>query len=200
MRIYHLFSLVAGLLILSACTPMIVPPTIVVPATPLAILAAPCIPTPGIAAPIPTALPADLPSTITLAKPDEPGERLIVTGTVYAADCRTPLAGVFMEVWNANQAGKYTYLRGKLRSDEQGHFTIDTIKPGSYGIANHIHFIIYYPDKEPIATLLEFAGDPLLSAADTTVAVTALVAGEENGKPLLRTRFDIVLQDAKKSP
>src|SRR5512134_3497567 len=37
-----------------------------------------------------------------LAGPDEPGDRLVLTGTVFSSDCRTPLPGTLIEVWQAN--------------------------------------------------------------------------------------------------
>ena len=42
-----------------------------------------------------------------LAGPDEPGTRLILTGTVLSSDRRTPLPGTLIEVWQANHAGLY---------------------------------------------------------------------------------------------
>jgi catechol 1,2-dioxygenase len=40
-----------------------------------------------------------------LAGPDEAGDRLVLTGTVFGSDCRTPLPGALIEVWQANNAG-----------------------------------------------------------------------------------------------
>src|SRR5262245_48057545 len=42
-----------------------------------------------------------------LAGPDEPGDRLVVTGTVFSSDCRTPLPGALIEIWQANHTGVY---------------------------------------------------------------------------------------------
>ena len=50
-----------------------------------------------------------------LAGPNEPGERLIITGKVYSSDCRSRLPNTLIEVWQANQAGLY-----------------DTNKPGNF--------------------------------------------------------------------
>lgn len=35
------------------------------------------------------------------------GQRLLVSGTVYAADCTTPLAGASLQVWQTNADGEY---------------------------------------------------------------------------------------------
>ena len=42
-----------------------------------------------------------------LAGPNEPGERMIVHGKVYGADCRTPVRDALIEIWQANHAGRY---------------------------------------------------------------------------------------------
>src|SRR5687767_9788496 len=104
-------------LVLSACQPITRPSEISSGATSdparQPATAAPCETTPFYApAPQPSSYP-DLPAKLTLPRPDEPGERLIVSGAVYAEDCVTPLAGALLEVWQANAAGEYTYLAGQ---------------------------------------------------------------------------------------
>ena len=68
-----------------------------------------------------------------LATDDEPGERLILTGTVYSSDCRTSLPKTLIEVWQADAKGFYDkkrpgdfieppmpfHLRGMLLTDER---------------------------------------------------------------------------------
>src|SRR5262245_39426413 len=67
-----------------------------------------------------------------LAGPDEPGDRLVLTGTVFSSDCRTPLPGALIEVWQANNGGlddtnkpaNFTetttfHLRGMLQTNEK---------------------------------------------------------------------------------
>ena len=36
---------------------------------------------------------------------DEPGEHLILSGTVYASDCRTPLPKTLIEIWQPGRQG-----------------------------------------------------------------------------------------------
>jgi catechol 1,2-dioxygenase len=82
-----------------------------------------------------------------LAGPDEPGERLIVAGKVYSADCRTALPNTLIEVWQANKAGLYDTdkpgnfteqvdfrLRGMMLTDHQGNYEFETIMPGRYPV------------------------------------------------------------------
>src|SRR6185295_9365246 len=78
-----------------------------------------------------------------LAGPDEPGDRLILTGTVFSSDCQTPLPGALIEVWQANKAGLYDtnkpgnftevtalHLRGILYFKQKAQYEIETIVPG----------------------------------------------------------------------
>jgi len=47
------------------------------------------------------------PSRTRLAAADEPGEKLMISGTVYTSDCRTVLPRTLIEVWQADSAGRY---------------------------------------------------------------------------------------------
>jgi protocatechuate 3,4-dioxygenase beta subunit len=137
------------------------------------------------------------------------GERLVVQGTVYRADCRTPLAGASVAVWQTNAAGEYgpgqgtggercCYLAAALRTDQQGRYRFETVKPGHYqGEAEpppaHIHFEVRHPDATGLLTELLFEGDPRLQPGVLGEVVTPTpVPGSD--PPMLRARFDIVLR------
>lgn len=115
----------------------------------------------------------DAPARLDLAGPDEAGERLVVTGIVYAADCQTPLADAMLEVWQADAAGAYGNLQGTLRTDAAGHYELHTVKPGYYaGEANppplHIHLRIDHPAAHGIETEIFFADDPRVEQNNPT--------------------------------
>lgn len=156
-----------------------------------------------------------------LAGPDERGDRLMLTGTVFSSDCRTPLPGVLIEVWQANSAGLYDtnkpgsftevstfHLRGMLYTDEKGRYEIETIVPGRYPIPPnlpglekyagltrpaHIHFRVMESLHIPLTTQLYFKGDPFI-AKDPWASHKANLAIDlrQEGK-LQRGVFDIVL-------
>jgi protocatechuate 3,4-dioxygenase beta subunit len=124
--------------------------------------------------------PAGLTSIASLAGPNEPGERLVVRGTVFASDRVTPVRGVLIYAYNTNATGIYPkrgnetgnglrhgYLRGWLISDEQGRFEIRTILPGHYPGRNsprHIHMTVKEPGgREYWIDDVNFEGDPLLT-------------------------------------
>src|SRR5262245_20443789 len=82
------------------------------------------------------------PARTKLTDAGEPGEFLVVSGTVYAPDCRTPLPGALLDVWQADSKGIYDIdkpanlterepfrLRGRLMTDAQGRYEIETIVP-----------------------------------------------------------------------
>jgi protocatechuate 3,4-dioxygenase beta subunit len=84
--------------------------------------------------------------------PEEPGQPLIVTGTVYQSDGRTPAAGVELLVYQTDATGVYgngpgsneanARLRCRLKTDASGRYEVRTIRPGRYptgGPPAHVH-------------------------------------------------------------
>jgi catechol 1,2-dioxygenase len=137
--------------------------------------------------------------------PARRGTPLILTGTVYAEDCRTPLAGAIIEVWQTDSRGVYgpgdrsgnprcCYLQGTLETDSSGRYTIETIRPGHYGRrAAHIHLNVHYRDARGVLTEVLFAGDPYLTSAEPGAEVIRLRKESGPEGKLLRGKFDIVL-------
>jgi protocatechuate 3,4-dioxygenase beta subunit len=136
------------------------------------------------------------------------GESLVVSGTVYGADCRTPLVGASIAVWQANAEGEYgprqgtgescCYLGAALRTDGRGRYQIETVKPGHYKGEErpppaHIHFEVRHPDASGVATELLFEGDPWLGP-DPPGVVVRLTRAPGSDPPALRAVFDIVLR------
>jgi hypothetical protein len=174
-----------------------------------------CRPTPG-GADGPVAAPPDTPSRIRLGPGREversaetvavsrSGEPLLVTGVVYAADCRTPLAGATVEAWQTDAKGRYgpggssstgsacCYLQGQARTDGQGRYALVTVVPGRYAGPNppprHVHLAVSHPQAQSVTTEVMFAGDPGAPATHP-LAVTATRSGSGQ-----RLEFDIVLQ------
>lgn len=109
--------------------------------------------------------PSGLPSSLRLAGPDEPGERMRLTGRVLAADGVTPVEGVVIYAHHTNAAGLYANgtsettwsrrhgrLRGWVRSDAQGRYAFDTIKPAPYPdmtMPAHVHLFLQEPGRRP---------------------------------------------------
>jgi catechol 1,2-dioxygenase len=130
---------------------------------------------------------------------NEPGERLIFSGTVRSTD-GSPLAGANLDIWQANGACEYSHfqsgvpeynLRGQITTDDDGAFEFETVVPAPYEIPvggatgkllaaldrsafrpGHIHFKLSHPDAVPLTTQIYFEDDPWLDS-DVVGAVKA---------------------------
>jgi len=118
--------------------------------------------------------PSDAPFTVVIAGPDEPGERMVVTGRTLAGE--KPVAGVSLYVFHTDSNGLYApgisdlnaaelnpRLHGSLRTDALGRYQFETIRPGSYdnGPA-HVHYVVKAPGYEPLLLSLQFDDDPIV--------------------------------------
>ena len=104
--------------------------------------------------------------------------KLILTGKVFQLDGRTPASEVIIYYWHTDDIGLYSSnnqtpkkakehgkLRGWVKSDKNGNYTIKTSRPAAYpndNIPQHIHLSIKEPDiaNEYYADLY-FDDDPL---------------------------------------
>lgn len=129
------------------------------------------------------------PKRVKLASEFEPGQRINIQGVV--ADCKGPMAGVNLDVWNATDTGCYESfdgcpaipghpeqfrLRGQMTTGADGTYSFETIFPGAYLNGGkyrprHIHIIISLPYAittplngvtDQLVTQLYFEGDPYI--------------------------------------
>lgn len=107
------------------------------------------------------------------------GPRIEISGKIFKSDGKTPATNVVMYVYHTNQDGIYPkrgnekgydryhgYLRGWIRTDENGFYRFFTLRPASYPNSRalaHIHAIIKEEGKTRywIDDFL-FADDPFL--------------------------------------
>lgn len=119
--------------------------------------------------------PADAPSTAMLAAREEPGERLVVSGRVLFGS--QPVAGASLFVFQTDRNGAYApgvtgndaelnpRLYALLRTDAEGRYSYETIRPGSYdGNAAHVHYIVKAMGHKARIVDLWFQDDPILAA------------------------------------
>lgn len=131
-----------------------------------------CIATPQ----APTVAEKNAPSKITITTKEEPGEQMTVSGIVYGADGKTPLANASVYVYHTDAKGLYTpganndsrnpRLRGYMRTDAQGRYEYTTIKPAPYpgdGPPAHIHYHVNAPGYQERVFEIVFEGDPKIS-------------------------------------
>lgn len=106
-------------------------------------------------------LPAEPPTVARLTAPDEPGEPLRLSGIVRDADGHAR-AGVIVYAHQTDHRGIYPEeglsgpaevrrhgrLRGWARTDAEGRYRFETIRPGGYpdsGLPQHIHLNVIEP-------------------------------------------------------
>lgn len=105
------------------------------------------------------ARPATLSSKARIAPPDEPGDPLTIRGRLLNTE-GSPAAGAILFAYHTDKGGLYDKrengphswrLRGWVKTDPDGSFTFDTIRPGSYPNSNnppHVHFTAFLPNGE----------------------------------------------------
>jgi protocatechuate 3,4-dioxygenase beta subunit len=125
--------------------------------------------------------PATLTSTARIAPASEPGTPLVLHGKVVKADGSAAADAIVFAyhtdrggLYDRREAGPHSWrLRGWARAQQDGTFTFETIRPGSYPEGNnpaHVHFAVFLPSGERYhAGEIQFANDPLIgqSARDT---------------------------------
>ena len=109
------------------------------------------------------------------------GQKILLTGIVYEKDGKTPAPDILCYYYQTNLEGKYLhkenekrslppnklgqthgYIRGWVKTDKDGKYSIYTIRPGSYPSRNepaHIHIYVKEPDLEKPYYIDDFVFD-----------------------------------------
>ena len=135
----------------------------------------------------------------TLGEGVKEGERLIITGKVTDTRCQ-PIKNAVLDIWQANSTGKYDNegftLRGKINTDNDGNYVIDTIVPKEYAAGDinrpgHIHLKVGAPNQPILTTQLYFEGDPYLTDREDKSLIMK-VTDDKNGTK--KANFDFVIE------
>jgi protocatechuate 3,4-dioxygenase beta subunit len=128
-----------------------------------------------------------------------PGQRLELSGRVLSMGCK-PVQGAVLDIWQTNSTGDYDYkgfnLRGKIVTDKDGKYVLDTIYPvrllmdGNLTRPSHIHVLVGVPGQPIITTQVYF--DELRDFAVKDSLVTKPVT-DANGTKIVH--FDFVVED-----
>jgi protocatechuate 3,4-dioxygenase beta subunit len=99
---------------------------------------------------------AGSPSNAKFDMPGVPGERLVLSGRVFDAQGK-PVAGAWLDFWQADGEGHYDNagfkLRGHQLADSEGLYRLETVMPGSYpGRTPHIHVKVRAGAGSPVFT------------------------------------------------
>jgi protocatechuate 3,4-dioxygenase beta subunit len=98
--------------------------------------------------------PGEITPQAQIVKNPEPGDPLIVSGSVMAPDGQTPAGGVTVYAYNTGADGYYGENRteyppriyGWMKTDAEGRFELRTIHPGCYPgmrVPAHVHFVLW---------------------------------------------------------
>ena len=161
-------------------------------------------------------VPEDVSWRTVIPPKNELGEQLIISGTVYLPDGKTPAKDVIIYVYHTNHKGIYPkkgnekghakyhgYLRGWMKTNADGKYEFETIRPAPYhshdGEPAHIHYTLEAPNyPEYWLTGLWFSDDPRVHAYKDKIErdggfsnITTLSKDENN---VLRGTRDILLQ------
>ena len=164
-----------------------------------------------------TNMPQSLTSTMIIAQKDEPGDRLIITGTFFHADGVTPYPNVIFYAYHTDNTGHYSkkgketgfqkwhgHLHGWCKSDSNGHYQIQTIRPARYpdnSMPAHIHAAFKTPKGQvEYITDYVFKDDSLvtkkyLSSLFSNIGGTGIVEVEKTSPNIWTGKRDLILKD-----
>lgn len=126
-------------------------------------------------------MPIKLSATDTSAAFKEKGQKILLTGTVYQIDGKTPASNVILYYYQTNTKGIYAtkeseernmpknklghthgYIRGWVKTDEQGNYSIYTIKPETYPSRDqpaHVHITVNEKNRDEPYYIDDFVFD-----------------------------------------
>jgi catechol 1,2-dioxygenase len=127
----------------------------------------------------------DSPVRTNLVIPNDPGTKILLSGTVKHDDCITVFKKAKIELWHCSAKGEYDNstdefrYRGTTYSDNDGKYFFNTILPVPYGIGGdvyrpaHFHMMISGEGYQALVTQLYFTGDKYLSKDSSSASPTA---------------------------
>ncbi|CAN5252835.1 hypothetical protein BH20ACI2_BH20ACI2_23350 [soil metagenome] len=141
--------------------------------------------------------PANVSWKTALATGKDEGEPMLISGTVYQTDGKTPASNTLIYLYHTDmygiygRAGQHNHgkFRGWMLTDAKGRYEFRSIRPASYPnttFAAHVHMTITTADKrEDWIDSLLFEGDRFISARERETAgrrggfqpIVTLVAG-----------------------
>jgi len=130
-----------------------------------------------------------------------PGQRLVLSGKVLNVATCKPVQGAVLDLWQSNSTGDYDYkgynLRGKIVTDKDGKYVLDTVYPtrihgeGNITRPSHVHVIVGVPGQPLITTQVYFEDQPQDSFLKDSLIAKPVTAA--NGTKI--AHFDFVVED-----
>jgi len=145
------------------------------------------------------------------------GEKIIISGTIYLPDGKTPAKDIIVYVHHTNSEGIYPkrgdekgngqyhgYLRGWMKTDANGQYEFETIRPAPYhshgGEPAHIHYNIQGSDyPEYWLTAIWFSDDPRVTdeykkSAKRSGGFSNVITLTKDDNSVLRGERNIILE------
>ncbi len=140
--------------------------------------------------------------------------KMLVYGTIYKIDGKTPVAGVIFYIYHTDQRGYYTptpsqtgcakrhgELRGWIKTNAKGEYRFYTQKPAAYpdnNIPSHIHPVIKEPGlSEYYIDEFLFDDDPFLTTEERNKAENrggnGIIKLSKDSNGMLLCKRDIIL-------
>ncbi len=159
--------------------------------------------------------------SLSITDEEEPGEWIVIRGLV--TDGLTHVRGVSIFVYHADWMGRYTVdemrlgartkprLHGAMRTDTNGRYCFDTIRPGPYPhqpLPAQIHWVVTAPGFKDLKIQMWFADDPMISSEKRAEAANdAAHDGEQvvilpmarDARGVWHSLFDITLTRIERS-
>lgn len=138
------------------------------------------------------------------------GTRLQIGGTVFQADCVSPLANAMVEIWHCSPTGNYdntseAYIhRARVMTDPTGAYSFLTIFPGKYLNGElyrpaHVHFRVTEENSRELISQVYFKDDPDIkkdpwaSLRKARLRILDPIEDDPSGK--MRVTFDIYMKE-----
>lgn len=145
-----------------------------------------------------------------LAKATDEGEPIIISGTVFAKDGKTPAPNILIYFYHTDMYGiygragqhKHGKFRGWMLTDDKGRYEFCSIRPASYPNSTqsqHVHMTVTGVDhKEDWIDSILFEGDKFVTTRERENAgkkggFNPIVTMEKNSSGILTARRDIQL-------
>lgn len=139
----------------------------------------------------------------------EKGQKLLVKGTVYKIDGKTPAPEIIVYYWHTDSKGYYSpkegmkeearrhgHIRGWVKTDGEGKYAIYTSKPAPYpnsDIPAHIHITI----KEPRITNAYYIDELIFDDDQLLTAEKRKALENRGGSGIVKARVSDNLQIAE---
>jgi len=161
----------------------------------------------------------DMQSKIKLVSDSEPGETMIISGTIYLPDGKTPAKGAILSVWQTDAKGYYIAggggagelhprIHGRMKTGADGKYEFRTIKPGQYPSHTspaHVHGHISGPNFPEYPIIYYFEGDDLITDKNRSElnnhhgGTPSIIKLTKDSNGILIGRRNIILQYVKPS-